>query len=124
MISRPDKPQFPRVQANPSDMEFYLSYATSWDAMQREWKTPPLWGVRDSGPYLHDGRANTIEEAIEWHGGESEDSRVAFNSLSRHDKDLVVSFLNSLQAPRLPEEMPSQVGLTDRGSTAQASDSR
>ncbi len=107
MVSRPDKPQFPRVQANPSDMDFYLSYATSWDAMQREWKTPPLWGVRDSGPYLHDGRASTIEEAIEWHGGESEDSRVAFNSLSRHDKDLVVIFLNSLQAPRLPEEMPS-----------------
>ena len=22
-----------------------------------EWRTPPLWGYRDSGPYLHDGRA-------------------------------------------------------------------
>ncbi len=101
--SRPDKPQFPRVQANPSVMEFSSSNATSWDALQREWKTPPLWGVRDTGPYLHDGRANTIEEAIQWHGGESEDSRVAFTSLSRHDKDLVVSFLNSLQLPRLSD---------------------
>ncbi len=73
MIRRPHKPQFPLVQANPSDMEYNLSYATRWDALQREWKTPPLWGVRDSGPYLHDGRAITIEEAIEWHGGESED---------------------------------------------------
>ena len=23
---------------------------------------PPLWGLRDSGPYLHDGRAKTLDE--------------------------------------------------------------
>ena len=33
-------------------------------ATQREWRTPPLWGCRDSGPYLHDGRAQTLEQAI------------------------------------------------------------
>ena len=32
--------------------------------------TPPLWGLRDSGPYLHDGRAATIDQAIAMHGGE------------------------------------------------------
>ncbi|MCA9158050.1 MAG: hypothetical protein KDA72_06970 [Planctomycetales bacterium] len=32
----------------------------SWDALQREWKTPPLWGGADSAPYLHDGRAETL----------------------------------------------------------------
>src|SRR5262249_55557791 len=36
----------------------------------QEWKTPPLWGLADSAPYLHDGRAATIEEAITFHGGE------------------------------------------------------
>ena len=30
-----------------------------------EWRTAPLWGVADSAPYLHDGRAATLEEAIE-----------------------------------------------------------
>ena len=34
----------------------------------QEWRTPPLWGVRDSAPYLHDGRATTLEEAIAFHG--------------------------------------------------------
>jgi len=29
-----------------------------------------LWGVRDSAPYLHDGRAATIEEAILLHHGQ------------------------------------------------------
>src|SRR5207302_2525840 len=29
-----------------------------------EWRTPPLWGVADSAPYLHDGRAPTLQEAI------------------------------------------------------------
>src|SRR5262245_59501110 len=33
-----------------------------------EWRTPPLWGVADSAPYLHDGRAATLEEAITLHG--------------------------------------------------------
>ncbi len=27
----------------------------------REWRTPPLWGYRDSAPYLHDGRAQNLE---------------------------------------------------------------
>ena len=25
---------------------------------------PALWGLRDSGPYLHDGRAKTLDEAV------------------------------------------------------------
>ena len=36
-----------------------------------EWRTAPLWGVADSGPYLHDGRAPSLERAIELHGGEA-----------------------------------------------------
>ena len=33
-------------------------------ARSSEWRTPPLWGVADSAPYLHDGRAATLEAAI------------------------------------------------------------
>ena len=28
--------------------------------LRREWRTPPLWGLRDSAPYMHDGRAGDI----------------------------------------------------------------
>jgi hypothetical protein len=38
--------------------------------MVQEWRTPPLWGLRDSAPYLHDGRAATIGQAIAQHGGQ------------------------------------------------------
>src|SRR6185369_13240950 len=47
-------------------------------AMRQEWRTPPLWGVRDSGPYLHDGRAETLEQAIAFHGGEATNSAKKF----------------------------------------------
>ena len=40
-------------------------------AMRQEWRTPPLWGVRDSAPYMHDGRARTLEQAIALHDGEA-----------------------------------------------------
>jgi len=29
-----------------------------------EWRTPPLWGVADSAPYLHDGRAATSKTPL------------------------------------------------------------
>src|SRR5262249_10630713 len=46
--------------------------------LQSEWRTPPLWGVADSPPYLHDGRAPTLLDAIEWHSGEAEFSLKEF----------------------------------------------
>jgi CxxC motif-containing protein (DUF1111 family) len=68
-----------------------------------EWRTPPLWGVSDSAPYLHDGRAATLEEAIEAHGGQAERSKGEFQKLSAYDKSCVVGFLKSLRAP-VPRE--------------------
>jgi len=40
--------------------------------------TRNLWGVGSSGPYLHDGRATTLTEAILEHGGEAQSSRNQF----------------------------------------------
>ena len=40
-------------------------FAVSEQPTPGEWRTAPLWGVADSGPYLHDGRAVTLEAAIE-----------------------------------------------------------
>jgi CxxC motif-containing protein (DUF1111 family) len=66
---------------------------------RQEWKTPPLWGVRDSGPYLHDGRAATIEEAVLQHGGEATSSAKRFRELSDVERTQLLTFLGSLAAP-------------------------
>ncbi len=68
--------------------------------LRREWKTPPLWGVRDSAPYLHDGRARTIEQAIAAHGGEAERSAKNFGGLNYQERSHLVMFLNSLASPQ------------------------
>ena len=39
------------------------------------WPTRGLAGVGSTGPWLHDGRATTLDEAILAHGGEAADSR-------------------------------------------------
>jgi len=64
-----------------------------------EWRTPPLWGVAQSAPYMHDGRAATLEEAIAMHGGQGETSAKRFTTLSYSDKVALVAFLKTLQAP-------------------------
>ncbi|MEM7159540.1 MAG: di-heme oxidoredictase family protein [Myxococcota bacterium] len=64
--------------------------------------TRPLWGLAESPPYLHDGRAATIPEAIAAHGGEAEASRDAFTALSIDDRaDLHVFLLSLSRVPRL-----------------------
>jgi len=61
-----------------------------------EFRTAPLWGVDAVAPYLHDGRADTLDEAIRWHGGEAEASADAYAALSEADRGLVIAFLQSL----------------------------
>ncbi|MEX1364995.1 MAG: di-heme oxidoredictase family protein [Nannocystaceae bacterium] len=64
--------------------------------------TRPLWGLAETPPYLHDGRAATIPAAILAHGGEAEGSRDAFTALSPADQaDLHVFLLSLSRAPRL-----------------------
>jgi CxxC motif-containing protein (DUF1111 family) len=65
----------------------------------REWRTPPLWGVADSAPYLHDGRAATLNEAISLHGGEALESKQRFFELADDDRRALVDFLMCLRAP-------------------------
>lgn len=67
-----------------------------------EWRTPPLWGLRDSGPYWHDGRAETIAEAIRLHTGQGEESATRYRGLSSRERRQLESFLLCLTAP-LPE---------------------
>ena len=65
----------------------------------QEWRTPPLWGVHDSAPYMHDGRAETLLEAITLHDGESKGTRDRFLLLPLEDRHAIVEFLHTLVAP-------------------------
>ncbi|MGI9470839.1 MAG: di-heme oxidoredictase family protein, partial [Rubripirellula sp.] len=70
----------------------------------QEWRTPPLWGLRDSAPYMHDGRAETILESISLHGGEGAGSRDRFLGSSLRDRNDLLMFLNTFVAPsNVPE---------------------
>jgi CxxC motif-containing protein (DUF1111 family) len=59
-----------------------------------EYLTPRLWGVADSAPYLHDGRAPSFDYAIAGHGGEG---AAAFAALSFEDKGALRVYLMSLR---------------------------
>lgn len=67
-----------------------------------EWRTPPLWGiglfkiVNNHTYYLHDGRARNLEEAILWHGGEAEQSKLAFVQMQKEEREALIKFLESL----------------------------
>lgn len=65
-------------------------------ANAREMKTPPLWGVKASAPYLHDGRAKTLDDAIKAHDGEAKSARDKYLKLTSDQQKLLVEFLNSL----------------------------
>lgn len=58
--------------------------------------TRNLWGVGSTAPYLHDGRATTLTEAIIEHGGEGEAAKNAFLALSTADQRNLVAYLNNL----------------------------
>jgi len=64
-----------------------------------EWRTPPLWGVADSAPYLHDGRASTLEEAIQLHGGQGAGAAQRYAKLSAAERTQLIAFLKTLRAP-------------------------
>jgi len=78
--------------------------------------TPELWGAGSTGPWLHDGRAGTLEEAVLLHGddvppapgdpdrSEAQEARDAFAALSAEDRLAVVEFLRTLLLFALPEE--------------------
>jgi CxxC motif-containing protein (DUF1111 family) len=76
---------------------------TEGTALTSEWRTTPLWGlglapqVQGGNVYLmHDGRAHSIKEAIQMHGGEAAVSASKFNALTPADQNALISFLQSL----------------------------
>ncbi|MDH3594088.1 MAG: hypothetical protein OEM93_04480 [Rhodospirillales bacterium] len=68
------------------------------------WLTKELWGVGSTAPYLHDGRATTLTEAILEHGGEAAGSRDAFERLPLGDQAALIAFLDNLVLFKAEEE--------------------
>lgn len=59
-------------------------------------RTPPLWGIGETAPYMHDGRAEDLVQAIEHHDSEAAASAAGFAALSQSDKDALIAFLEDL----------------------------
>ncbi len=73
-------------------------------ALDREFTTARLWGIADTAPYLHDGRAQTLCEAIVAHGGEAQNARNAFVSLLPAARNALLDFLRTLRTPLNPNQ--------------------
>jgi CxxC motif-containing protein (DUF1111 family) len=68
----------------------------------REWRTAPLWGMRIAREFLngmllllHDGRAHSVAEAIQLHGGEATAARDAFLAMTPDERAAVIDFVES-----------------------------
>ncbi|MBT8137663.1 MAG: hypothetical protein KJO54_11665 [Gammaproteobacteria bacterium] len=70
--------------------------------LDRMFITARLWGVADTAPYLHDGRALTLTDAILAHGGEAQPSRDSFAGLDDGQKVQLLEFLRTLRTPVAP----------------------
>jgi CxxC motif-containing protein (DUF1111 family) len=68
-------------------------------AEPREWRTAPLVGVRFLRGLLHDGRAETVAEAIAAHaseGSEANDVVARFEALAPDDQRALIGFVEAL----------------------------
>jgi Di-haem oxidoreductase, putative peroxidase len=65
-----------------------------------EFLTRPLWGVADTGPWLHDGRAQSLMEAIVLHNSPGSDASpiiAGFMALPADSQQDVIEFLRTLR---------------------------
>jgi CxxC motif-containing protein (DUF1111 family) len=87
------------------------------EARGAEFRTQPLWGLAAVGPYLHDGRASTLAEAIAWHGGEAQPARDAFRALPAAQQEALLAFLEHLggREQASPGLLPPQTTAAEDG---------
>lgn len=78
------------------DMGPELAGTCSQGTTPSEWKTARLVGLGRRSEFLHDGRAQRIEYAIELHGGEAASARDIFRRLNPQARRQVLAFLQSL----------------------------
>lgn len=95
----PDRFRGLQIQEDILTSQVHLAITYERTRFNEEWRTPPLWGVADSAPYMHDGRAETLLEAITLHEGEAGGTRDRFLNLSLADRKAIVAFLKTMVAP-------------------------
>ncbi len=61
-----------------------------------EFRTPPLWGMKASPPYLHDGRALNADQAIRLHDGQGKSSKDKYVALNSAQRRQLLDFLDTL----------------------------
>jgi CxxC motif-containing protein (DUF1111 family) len=66
------------------------------DAGGADWRTTPLVGLGTHERYLHDGRAETLRDAMPAYGGEAEIVRQRFSDLDDAGQRQVLAFLRTL----------------------------
>jgi len=71
---------------------------------QGHFTTARLWGIADTEPYLHDGRATTLHQAISLHGGEALGARNNYMALPNAFKEALLAFLRTLRTPDAPNQ--------------------
>jgi hypothetical protein len=74
----------------------YTAYTTNTNRGKATFGTEELWGVACTGPWMHDGRATTLREAIGLHDGDAKMSREKFDALSKKEQKDVIAFLGNL----------------------------
>jgi len=65
-------------------------------AKGNDFRTSPLWGLSRRNRFIHDGMANSFQDAILRHDVEAQEARKGFVGLPQPDHDALLAFLNSL----------------------------
>ena len=61
-----------------------------------EFRTAPLWGLRFRRFFLHDGRSQTVDSAIRFHGGEATATVGRYNALTLTNRNALIGFVQGL----------------------------
>ncbi|MEM1449907.1 MAG: di-heme oxidoredictase family protein [Planctomycetota bacterium] len=94
-------PLFSDLKRHDMGPELAENFGSPHDA---EFITARLWGAADTAPYLHDGRATTLTDAILMHGGEGLAARDAFAALTQPERVEILTFLKRLRTPEDPAQ--------------------
>ena len=80
--------------------------------MMSAFKTPTLRGVVDAAPYFHDGRAKTLEKAVDTMLGggiknDNMDVKLKKRNISPAERTQLIAFIKSLTPEQRPFEKPT-----------------
>jgi CxxC motif-containing protein (DUF1111 family) len=99
MVANMDAPVYTDMLLHDMGTELADGMAFEGQAGPRDWRTAPLMGLRFLHSYMHDGRAQTIEDAIQLHAGtgsEGATSVAAFNALDDATRATLLDYVKGL----------------------------